>query len=83
MIKGNTPVWSDPASIEAQLPQLVSAAHKKNVKVLTSIGGWTGSLTFRYGFNPSLSLILIRLFIAPWPKKPVLERNSFTGVFNT
>ncbi|KAG0987906.1 hypothetical protein G6F29_002143 [Rhizopus arrhizus] len=46
MIKGNTPVWSDPASIEAQLPQLVSAAHKKNVKVLTSIGGWTGSLTF-------------------------------------
>lgn len=46
MTEGNTPVWTDPESIETELPKLVSAAHKAGAKVLTSIGGWTGSQTF-------------------------------------
>lgn len=50
MTEGNTPVWTDPESIETELPKLVSAAHKAGAKVLTSIGGWTGSQTFRFVF---------------------------------
>ena len=47
MVKGNTPEWSDPQQVETQLPQLVKAAHAKKAKVLISIGGWSGCLTFR------------------------------------
>ncbi|KAI9256730.1 glycoside hydrolase superfamily [Sporodiniella umbellata] len=48
MTKGNTPVWTDPDNVNMELPKLVSAAHKSGAKVLTSIGGWTGSQTFRF-----------------------------------
>ncbi|KAI9314086.1 glycoside hydrolase superfamily [Dichotomocladium elegans] len=46
LIKGATPEWTDPSQVETQLPQLVEAAHAKNAKVLISVGGWSGSITF-------------------------------------
>ncbi|KAL0093210.1 glycoside hydrolase family 18 protein [Phycomyces blakesleeanus] len=46
MIKDATPEWTDPQQVSTQLPQLVTAAHAKNAKVLISIGGWSGCLTF-------------------------------------
>lgn len=47
MIKGSTPEWTDPQQVETQLPELVKAAHAKDAKVLISVGGWSGCLTFR------------------------------------
>ncbi|CDH54683.1 glycoside hydrolase family 18 protein [Lichtheimia corymbifera JMRC:FSU:9682] len=46
MIKGSTPEWTDPQQVETQLPELVKAAHAKDAKVLISVGGWSGCLTF-------------------------------------
>ncbi|ORX56719.1 glycoside hydrolase [Hesseltinella vesiculosa] len=46
LISGATPTYSDPQEVQTQLPQLVSLAHAKNSKVLLSIGGWSGCLTF-------------------------------------
>ncbi|KAI8393756.1 glycoside hydrolase [Radiomyces spectabilis] len=46
MIKGDTPEWTDDWAVSTQLPQLTKAAHAKNAKVLISIGGWSGCLTF-------------------------------------
>ncbi|CAO3620437.1 unnamed protein product [Cunninghamella blakesleeana] len=46
MIKGATPEYSDPQQVETQLPELVKAAHDKKAKVLLSVGGWSGCLTF-------------------------------------
>jgi chitinase len=48
MISGNVPQWTDPNSIDTQLTQLVDAAHASSSKVLISVGGWSGSITFRY-----------------------------------
>lgn len=48
MVKGNTPEWADSAQVDSQLPELVKAAHAKDVKVLISVGGWSGCLSFRY-----------------------------------
>jgi chitinase len=47
MTKGNTPEWTDDQNTVTQLPELVSAAHQKKAKVLISVGGWTGSISFR------------------------------------
>ncbi|KAI8064696.1 glycoside hydrolase superfamily [Gongronella butleri] len=46
MIKGATPEYADPSEVKTQLPQLVQMAHAANTKVLLSIGGWTGCITF-------------------------------------
>ncbi|KAI8050146.1 glycoside hydrolase superfamily [Gilbertella persicaria] len=46
MVKSATPEWTDPENTNTQLPQLVAAAHKSNAKVLISIGGWSGSISF-------------------------------------
>ncbi|ORZ13603.1 glycosyl hydrolases family 18-domain-containing protein [Absidia repens] len=46
LIKGATPEYTDPQQVETQLPQLVAAAHAKNAKILLSVGGWSGCLTF-------------------------------------
>ncbi|KAI8080054.1 glycosyl hydrolases family 18-domain-containing protein [Halteromyces radiatus] len=46
LISGATPTYTDPQQVETQLPQLVSAAHAKNAKVLLSVGGWSGCLTY-------------------------------------
>lgn len=46
MVKGATPEWTDPQFVQTQLPQVVSAAHKANSKVLISVGGWSGSISF-------------------------------------
>lgn len=46
MTKGNTPIWPDEEQTKTQLPALVKAAHAKNAKVLISIGGWSGCVTF-------------------------------------
>ncbi|CAO3620433.1 unnamed protein product [Cunninghamella blakesleeana] len=46
LIKGATPEYTDDWQVQSQLPQLVSAAHAKNAKVLLSVGGWSGCLTF-------------------------------------
>ncbi|KAI9252693.1 glycoside hydrolase superfamily [Helicostylum pulchrum] len=48
MTKGNTPEWTDQSSTDSQLAELVSAAHKSSAKVLISVGGWSGSISFRY-----------------------------------
>ncbi|KAI9346359.1 glycoside hydrolase superfamily [Pilaira anomala] len=48
MTEGNTPKWTDDANTETQLTDLVSNAHTSNTKVLISVGGWSGSITFRY-----------------------------------
>lgn len=47
MTEGNTPSWTDEASTSTQLTSLVSAVHTSNAKVLISVGGWSGSITFR------------------------------------
>ncbi|KAG0167509.1 hypothetical protein DFQ28_004185 [Apophysomyces sp. BC1034] len=41
-----SPVWPDDWSNRHQMGELVSAAHASNTKVLISIGGWSGCLTF-------------------------------------
>ncbi|KAI9494952.1 glycoside hydrolase superfamily [Zychaea mexicana] len=46
LIKGDTPEWTDPSQVDTQLPALVKAAHASNAKVLISVGGWSGCLTF-------------------------------------
>ncbi|PHZ08504.1 glycoside hydrolase [Rhizopus microsporus ATCC 52813] len=46
MANGPVPVWGNPQKANAQLTKLVTMAHKHKVKVLPSIGGWTGSITF-------------------------------------
>ncbi|KAI8071561.1 glycoside hydrolase superfamily [Gongronella butleri] len=46
MVSGSTPTYTDPSEVQTQLPQLVQAAHAKSTKVLLSIGGWSGCLTF-------------------------------------
>jgi chitinase len=46
MTNGTTPQWTDPSNTDSQLPALVSAAHKSNAKVLVSVGGWSGSISF-------------------------------------
>ncbi|ORZ11138.1 glycosyl hydrolases family 18-domain-containing protein [Absidia repens] len=46
LIKGATPEYTDPQQVDTQLPELVKAAHAKNAKVLVSVGGWSGCLTF-------------------------------------
>lgn len=46
MTKGDVPEWTDDNAVDSQLPALVSAAHKSNAKVLISVGGWTGSISF-------------------------------------
>ncbi|CAO3641566.1 unnamed protein product [Cunninghamella echinulata] len=46
MIKGATPEYTDPEQVKTQLPELVKTAHAKNAKVLLSVGGWSGCLTF-------------------------------------
>lgn len=48
MTNDTVPQWVDPANTDTQLPALVSAAHKAGCKVLISVGGWSGSITFRY-----------------------------------
>lgn len=48
MVNGSIPIWQNPQMANAQLTKLVTMAHKHNVKVLVSCGGWTGSQTFRY-----------------------------------
>lgn len=48
MVEGHIPTWEKGSSVQKELPKLVSAAHKQGTKVLTSIGGWIGSITFRY-----------------------------------
>ncbi|KAF1800802.1 glycoside hydrolase family 18 protein [Mucor lusitanicus] len=50
MVSGNVPEWTDPASVDTQLNQLVESAHGANSKVLLSLGGWTGSNSFRKEF---------------------------------
>jgi chitinase len=47
MTTGSIPQWADPGNTETQLPALVEAAHKSNTKVLISVGGWSGSISFR------------------------------------
>lgn len=47
MTEGNTPQWTDQSNTDSQLAELVSAAHKSSAKVLISVGGWSGSITFR------------------------------------
>ncbi|KAI8583566.1 hypothetical protein K450DRAFT_165570, partial [Umbelopsis ramanniana AG] len=42
----STPTWTDPDNTVTQLPSLVTAAHKQNVKVSISVGGWTGCLKY-------------------------------------
>ncbi|KAG0917164.1 hypothetical protein G6F33_001745 [Rhizopus arrhizus] len=46
MVDGHLPTWENASHVEKELPQLVSAAHKGGAKVLTSLGGWSGSITF-------------------------------------
>ncbi|KAI7904799.1 glycoside hydrolase superfamily [Cokeromyces recurvatus] len=46
MVKGAVPEWTDPQLVETQLAELVTAAHKRKTKVLISLGGWTGSISF-------------------------------------
>ncbi|KAI7849592.1 glycoside hydrolase superfamily [Circinella umbellata] len=46
LIKGDTPEWTDSSQVDNQLPGLVKAAHASNTKVLISVGGWSGCLTF-------------------------------------
>ncbi|KAI8146556.1 glycoside hydrolase superfamily [Fennellomyces sp. T-0311] len=46
LIKGDTPEWTDPSQVDSQLPGLVKAAHASNAKVLISVGGWSGCITF-------------------------------------
>ncbi|KAG1173719.1 hypothetical protein G6F70_005635 [Rhizopus microsporus] len=48
MTNRSVPAWEDPQKANAQLTKLVTMAHKHKVKVLPSIGGWTGSITFSY-----------------------------------
>lgn len=43
---GDTPQWTDDWAVQSQLPTLVQAAHAKNAKVLISVGGWSGCVTF-------------------------------------
>jgi chitinase len=51
MVDGHLPTWENASHVEKELPQLVSAAHKGGAKVLTSLGGWSGSITFRYTYT--------------------------------
>ncbi|KAJ8652832.1 hypothetical protein O0I10_011506 [Lichtheimia ornata] len=46
MLHGDTPEWTDNDQVKTQLPQLVEKAHAGNAKVLISVGGWSGCLTF-------------------------------------
>ncbi|CAO3664256.1 unnamed protein product [Rhizopus stolonifer] len=46
MVEGHIPTWEKGSSVKKELPKLVSAAHKQGTKMLTSIGGWIGSITF-------------------------------------
>ena len=46
LIKGDTPEWTDSSQVDNQLPGLVKAAHASGAKVLISVGGWSGCLTF-------------------------------------
>lgn len=46
LVKGDTPEWTDEQEVSTQLPQLVKNAHANNAKVLISIGGWSGCITF-------------------------------------
>ncbi|KAI9248263.1 glycoside hydrolase [Phascolomyces articulosus] len=46
LIKGATPEWTDSYQVDNQLPGLVKAAHASGSKVLISVGGWSGCLTF-------------------------------------
>ncbi|KAI9311123.1 glycoside hydrolase superfamily [Dichotomocladium elegans] len=46
LTSGATPIWTDPQYVSTQLPQLVNLAHAANAKVLISVGGWSGCLTF-------------------------------------
>ncbi|ORZ03948.1 glycoside hydrolase [Syncephalastrum racemosum] len=43
---GDVPQWTDSYQVQSQLPTLVQAAHAKNAKVLISVGGWSGCVTF-------------------------------------
>lgn len=56
MIKGATPEWTDDQQVSVQLPELVKAAHAKGAKVLISIGGWSGSITFRCSNTESTNM---------------------------
>lgn len=47
MTNSSTPQWTDPENTDTQLSALVDAAHKSNTKVLISVGGWSGSISFR------------------------------------
>lgn len=47
MTSGNVPQWTDPDAIDTQLTQLVEGAHAATSKVLISVGGWSGSMSFR------------------------------------
>lgn len=46
MVNGSTPEWTDPQFVKTQLPEVVTSAHKANSKVLISVGGWSGSISF-------------------------------------
>ncbi|KAL9547909.1 hypothetical protein PS6_006893 [Mucor atramentarius] len=46
MTSGNVPQWTDPDAIDTQLTQLVEGAHAATSKVLISVGGWSGSMSF-------------------------------------
>ncbi|KAH8547892.1 glycoside hydrolase superfamily [Umbelopsis sp. PMI_123] len=48
--QGNTPQWADSGvldpSVQYGFPKLVSLAHAAGVKVVVSVGGWSGSVAF-------------------------------------
>ncbi|KAI8987339.1 glycoside hydrolase superfamily [Mycotypha africana] len=46
MVNGSVPSFPDPKFSSTQLKELVNTAHQANCKVLISVGGWSGSISF-------------------------------------
>lgn len=83
MTEGNTPKWTDDANTETQLTDLVSNAHKSNTKVLISVGGWSGSITFRYINNNCIYINVVYInfkIIVQWQVVLLTEKNLFNGM---